>query len=294
MIRSLPIAIVLVAAAAVVAPLSAQPPGSEAFEEVLDHVAGYVSAYQRDFVGVVAEETYRQQVNDRAGTDVRGFPIDRPTERRSLKSDVLLVRAPAGDRWMQFRDVFELDGKPVRDRAERLTKLFLEPSASAQQQVKDISAASARYNIGTVNRTINLPVLALAVFEPQNRPWFVFSGGRRKATPQGGEWEIEFREERGATLIRTTDDQPMPARGRFVVDGASGRVLSSELVARDDSLQAKIDVTYAHEPSVGMHVPREMREKYVTSSGSVIEGRATYAKFRRYQVRVDEKIAPIK
>ena len=80
----------------------------------------------------------------RAGTDARGFAVEAQTQRRDLKSDVLLVRAPAGDRWIQFRDVFEVDGKPLRDRDDRLTRLFLKPSASAQKQVEDITAESAR------------------------------------------------------------------------------------------------------------------------------------------------------
>ena len=43
-----------------------------------------------------------------------------------------------------------------------------------------------------------------------------------------------------------------------------------------------------------MLVPREMREKYSAKDGSVTEGRATYANFRRYQVKVDEKIGTVK
>src|SRR5262249_51833907 len=151
-------------------------------------------------------------------------------QRRDLKSDVLLVRAPAGDRWIQFRDVFEVDGKAVRDRQERLTKLFLQPSASAQQQVDDIAASSARYNIGGINRTVNLSVLALNVLEPQNRPWFSFKGRRA-----GNTFELDYQEERTGTLIRAGGDHAVPSRGRFTVDAASGSVLSSELVAESGS-----------------------------------------------------------
>jgi hypothetical protein len=203
---------------------------------------------------------------------------------------MLLVRAPADNRWMQFRDVFDVDGKPVRDRAERLAKLFLQPSASGQRQVEDITAESARYNIGRVNRNVNLPVLALTVLEPQNRAWFSFKGSRKS----GSVFELEYQEERGGTLIRTTGDQAMPSRGRFTIDLATGRVLSSELIAENRSLRAQIDVTYALEPSMGLFVPREMREKYALKDGSIIEGKATYARFRRYQVKVDEKIVPVK
>jgi hypothetical protein len=260
---------------------------------VVDKAREYVAAYERDFVGVVSEEAYRQDMKSTMSTDARGFPVEAGGQRRDLKSDVLLVRAPAGDRWQQFRDVFEVDGKPVRDRAERLAKLFLQPSPVAQRQVQAITDESARYNIGGVNRNINLPTLALAALEPENRPWFTFTGSRKKDSAAGPAWELEYREERMGTLIRTTGDQPMPARGRFLVEGATGRVLSSELVAENRYLRAQIDVTYAHEPALGLLVPREMREKYVSKSGSrveTIEGRATYSNYRRYRVTVEEKV----
>lgn len=258
----------------------------EQLDAILDKAGDYVTAYEQSFVGVVAEEVYRQEVRAPRGTDARGFASEGRGERRDLKSDVLLVRAPAGDRWIQFRDVFEVDGKPVRDRAERLAKLFLQPSASSQRQVDDIATESARYNIGGVNRNVNLPVLALSVLEPQNRAWFSFKGGRKGS----GAFDLEYQEERGGTLIRTSGDQAMPARGRFAIDLATGRVLSSELVAENSALRAQIDVTYALEPALGAFVPREMREKYSTKGGSVIEGRAAYANYRRYQVTVNEKV----
>ena len=37
-------------------------------------------------------------------------------------------------------------------------------------------------------------------------------------------------------------------------------------------------------------MPREMSEKYTLSDGSTIEGKATYARFRRYQVTVAETV----
>ena len=263
---------------------SAQAP--DQLDAVLDKAGDYVAAYEKTFVGVVAEETYRQEVRGVGRTDQRGFATEGRSERRDLKSDMLLVRAPAGDRWIQFRDVFEVDGKPVRDRAERLAKLFLQPSASTQQQVDDIAAASARFNIGGVNRNVNLPVLALTVLEPQNRAWFSFKGGRKG----NNLFELEYREERSGTLIRTTGDQAMPSRGRFSIDLTTGRVLSSELIAESGSLRAQIDVTYTPEPAMDMLVPREMREKYALKDGTNIDGRATYANFRRYQVKVAETI----
>ena len=267
--------------------LAAQPPE---LDDLLDKAADYVAGYKRDFAGV-ADETYRQEARGGPrGTDLRGYPVEGPRQKQDLKADVLFVRAPGAEVWMQFRDVYEVNGQPVRDRAERLAKLFLEPSRSAQKQIADIAAESARFNIGDVSRTINLPVLALTLLETSNRPWVTFTGTRKKNV-----WDLEFREERVGTLIRTTGSQSMPSRGRFLIEAETGRVLESDLIAESGSLRARIEVTYASEPSLGgMMVPSAMREKYSLKDGSVIDGRASYSRFRRYQVQTDERVAPVK
>ena len=160
-------------------PALAQTPEIDA---VLDKAGDYVVAYERTFVGVVAEETYRS-----GGSRRRRHRSARLRDRSARPAARPEIRhAPGSRAGRRSLDPvprrLEVDGKPVRDRAERLAKLFLQPSASTQQQVDDIAAASARYNIGGVNRNINLPVLALTVLEPQNRPWFSFKVRRRRAT----------------------------------------------------------------------------------------------------------------
>src|SRR3954463_14311571 len=95
----------ILAVSLIAVPAFAQTPDVDA---ILDKAADYVATYEKTFVGVVAEESYRQQVQGGHGrNDARGFPVETPGQRRDLKSDILLVRAPAGDRWVQFRDVFE-------------------------------------------------------------------------------------------------------------------------------------------------------------------------------------------
>ncbi len=267
---------------AAVAAAAAQP--APALDETLLKAAEYVAWYQRAFVGIVAEETYRQTATRRNGFDARGFARD-ASQRRDLKSDVLLVRTPGADEWLQFRDVFEVDGKPVRDRDDRLVKLFLEPPASVQTQIDDITNASARYNIGGITRNMNIPVLALAVLEAVNRRGFTFSASQKK-----DQTIIEYQEHRAGTLIRSNDNEPTPTHGRITVETATGRVLATELVAEARRLTAAIDVTYTSEPPLGLLVPREMREKYTSDDGTTIEGHATYGRYRRYQVLVDDKV----
>src|SRR5260221_14006911 len=109
--RSCTLAVSLVlAAAAAAGVLRAQPPDVEA---VVDKARDYVAAYEHDFVGVVAEELYRQDARGGATTSPRRFPVGVRSQRGNLKFDVRLVRAPARDPWQECFPGFGVDGKPV-------------------------------------------------------------------------------------------------------------------------------------------------------------------------------------
>src|SRR5262245_18145712 len=167
------ISIVLATAALAGPPMRAQEPS---MATVLERADEYVTAFQRQLSGVVAEETYVQDVREPlpGGTGPRA-PMRRGPTHRELKSDLLLVKPVKADRWIQFRDVFEVDGKPIRDRSERLMKLFVEPTAATADRAEQIVTESARYNIGNVVRTINVPLFALLILDPQRREHFKFT-----------------------------------------------------------------------------------------------------------------------
>jgi hypothetical protein len=276
--------------------VSAQEP---TLDEVLARAAAYVVEFRRSLSGVVAEEQYVQDVRTPAGYARQGAL---QSTHRELKSDLLMVKPAGADRWMQFRDVFEVDGKPVRDRNERLIKLFLDPSASTKTQVDRIVEESTRYNLGSMARTINVPVLALVILDPDNQNRFTF-----KRTGHGGPllghgpdkmpeaaWIVEYRETQAQTIVRTTNGRDLPSRGRFWIEPGTGRVFRSELIAEDAIVRGVIDVTYQPAPDIGLLVPVEMRERYETrKTGPRVDGTATYGRFRQFQVKVDEHIAPI-
>ena len=276
---------------------SAQEPS---LTDVLARAGAYVVTFQRELSGVVAEETYVQDVRGPIG--MGRMPSLAPTHRE-LKSDLLLVKPPGADRWLQFRDVFEVDGKPVRDRNERLMQLFVLPSSSSAVQVQRILDESTRYNIGDLQRTVNAPVLALVILDPRNQRRFEFKRTDRTepilehwtGKPLESIWAIEYREVEKQTLIRTTNNRDLPARGRFWIEATTGRVFGSELVAEDPTIQGIVDVEYSIEPGIGLLVPVMMRERYDIRRGSSrVLGIATYGRFRQFQVKVDEQLAPIK
>jgi hypothetical protein len=285
---------VVIAAPAQYAPgaMSSQVP---ALEAVLARAGAYVIRYQRDFAGIVAEETYAQ--NSRLGWRSTRDGLKRGSAtHRELRSDLLLVRPEGADGWIQFRDVFEMDGRKVRDRTDRLAKLFLQPSASSAKQVQKITQESARYNLGTIIRNVNVPVLALRVLLPQNQVRFVFDHAEASDNSRAeGTWAIDYREVAPGTMIRTSGGQDLPVHGRFWLEPGTGRVLVSTLKAGNRSVDAEIEVTYATQPALGVLVPREMRESYERHDDeSAVTAVATYSNFRQFQVKVDEKIAPIK
>jgi hypothetical protein len=197
--------------------------------------------------------------------------------------------------------VFEVDGKATRDRNERLMRLFLAPSSSSASQVERIVEESSRYNIGDLYRTVNVPVLALVVLDPANQPRFTFkrSDHREPLLEHGAErpadvWVIEYQEVQKQTIIRTTNGRDLSARGRFWVEPASGQVVASELVAEDLTIKGTIDVDYGIEPTIGLLVPVSMHERYdIRRDGSRVDGEASYTRCRQFQVKVDEKLAPI-
>jgi hypothetical protein len=255
----------------------------------------YVADYQQRLAAIVGEEHYRQNVimASRPGrTSGRQF--------RELRSDVLLVKPGDGDGWLQFRDVFEVDRKPIRDRDQRLYKLFVDAKADREQQVQTIQNESARYNIGPLQRTINIPIMGLLFFARGNQEMSAFkrvSSGNVKAlnalAAPGDIWTIEFRETRPGTLVRGEGGRDVPSHGRAWIDGPSGRILRTEHISVDTFVRAEVDVTYRAEPGLDVLVPGEMREHYVLiQRNTTITGRATYSRFRRFVVTTSQKPKP--
>jgi hypothetical protein len=276
---------------------AARPDEPLTLTAVLERAAAYTSEFEERLSGIVAEEDYVQ--------DVDAFTRFRPEfTHRELLSDLLLVRLPEAGRYVEFRDVAEVDGLPVRDRAERVTRLFLS-SLRGDDQLRSIIAESARYNIGQVERNVNTPLLALLFLEKNFQPHFTFriaaertpslaARGNRPADLASTSfvvppdvWVIAYEEAAAPPLIRSPEGRAIPAHGRFWIDPADGRLLITELIAGDATLEATINVSYQSEPLLGFSVPVEMRERY-TAKDVVITGTATYGHFRRFEVKTQE------
>ena len=261
---------------------------------VLGRATEYVDRLYEQLSGMVSEEQYEQRSRATSGRGARNLRAQRVT----LRSDYLLVRPNGSDRYYGFRDVFEVDGRPVRDREERLTQLFLDTSASAQRQIQGILDDSARYNVGDVARNINTPTLALLFLRQDYRPRFTFERVSDTSPPLGLDlpdgaadvWVIEFEETGPTTVVGGGDGRNLPAHGRYWIEPATGRVLVSELAFEDFEINSLTVVSYDVDETMGHAVPVEMRELLGNRRrGSRIDGTATYTRFRKFQVQVEDR-----
>ncbi|MCK7492273.1 MAG: hypothetical protein MZW92_12240 [Comamonadaceae bacterium] len=121
-----------------------------------------------------------------------------------LVSEFALVRVEDAGRtlWLAFRDVAEVDGRPVRDREERLQRLFRTPPANALAQARAIAFASAQYNIGDVVRTVNMPTLALEFLEPAAQTRSRFRKAAEETVDGVRAWVVSFEERARPTRIQ--------------------------------------------------------------------------------------------
>ena len=277
----------------------APPAPPPSLEVVLARAADYVAKYEQDFAGIVAEERYVQSSRQGGRFDQYGSIRNDTEKRRVFRSDLLLVRPEGAETWIQFRDVFEVDGHPVRDRSERLMKLFVEPTLSTASQADQIVSESARYNVGPIVRNFNVPVMILRVLSKGNQFRFLYNHtDTEDASRTDGAWAVDFREVGNPTMIidkTKGEDQNLPMEGRIWIHPETGQVLGSIMRAQSQIMRGAIEVIYEFEQSLGLLVPRKMHEEYrMYTDGSGVIADATYSNFRRFQVKVDEQMAPTK
>lgn len=244
-------------------------------DELLARTGVYIRQFVDQFSNVVAEEHLIQE------TTV-------PRRKRTIRSDFLLVRYPGDAEWLSFRDVAEVDGKPVRDQQERLTKLFLEPSSDALRRASDLQSAGARFNLLDIG-TLNNPLLAIAFLQDSYRSRFRFNLAGLEKDLGPGVRTVQFQEWQVPSILRGDSNRDILSRGLAWIEESTGRVVKTELRLGNRSSPISIVTLYKFDDELGINVPVEMRDWYPDGTGE-IRGVATYGRFRRFQVRTTEEV----
>jgi VWFA-related protein len=291
-------------------PPTAAPPETESgnssarsADEVMRRVGAYVEQYGGRAGLLVAVERYSQSVTI-PSVVLGSTSVPRDSQRRGITSSlthiekrqlvsefVLVPNSSASGGWLGYRDVMEVDGKPVADRSNRLQTLFRSDVPDVQE-ARRIADESARYNIGPVSRNFNVPTATLFFFHRDNLSRFTF---HRKGVERIDGLEtvvIDFRETRKPTLIMNGRGKDVPSSGTLWINPADGTVVRTLLALqgfRDASSFASIDVSFQKAPAVGMWVPAKMLERYSGGTSGNATTAATYSDFKRFQTSVKIK-----
>jgi hypothetical protein len=276
------VAALIALSALVHAPAPPAQPASADLPTVLARASAYLAGYVKSLSSVVSEERYVQSLYRKGGRSIVGTAGD-VSVNRTLVSDYLLVAVGQTSEWLPFRDVYSVDGVPIRDRNDRLLKLFVDAPADAYRQALRIRDESSRYNIGSGLRDTNVPTFALQFLSDQLRSHFAFTLKGRERQDGVDAVVVEFVETAAPTAIAGAGGEDVPAKGRYWIDPADGRILRTRLETRPSGWTNTIDVVFRHEPTLGILVPAEMVER--RSGGlEALDGRASYTNLRRFQV----------
>ena len=248
-------------------------------------IVGLARAYVERFIDalskVVAEERYSQEA-------------EWPRRKRTLRSDFIVARDPGATRWYTFREVLELDGKPVQGAREgRLAHLMADPSADTLRKAQEITIAGLRYNVENIG-TVNNPLLAMSFLRAEYSHRFRFTVGGREKKLGPAVRKVSFEEVQIPTVLTMDGNRDLPAHGVMWIDEGTGRILKTELRLGEKPAVSTghtssslgwappttIATTFGFNEALGIDVPLEMRDRYPFQRNEV-KGVATYGSFRR-------------
>jgi hypothetical protein len=269
--------------------------------DLFNRARKYVADFEERFSLLVAEERYEQEQREQVASGGGNLTRENPRggfsapsmrgQRRVLRSDYLLVKLPDGGGWMPFRDVFEVDGRRIRDREDRLLELFLKPAATSLAQAQRIMQESTRYNLGSVTRTINIPILALLLLDATLASRFEFTSAGEERIGDTSAGVVRYVETQQPSLISSGPGRDLPLSGRFWIDPATGAVRKTVLAASAPTVRTEITVTFAEDKALGLWVPVLMEELYVEAGDDrETKARAQYSNHRRFTVTTEEVI----
>jgi hypothetical protein len=249
-------------------------------EVLVDRLGAYLLDYETKVFELAADEEYDQWIKRRSGYG--GATV----QKRKLKSTYFLVRLPDGQAWYGFRDVTSVDGRAVSAPAQPMAQLLGERTISAYDEALALTRENAKYNIGDVYRTINIPLQTLELLHPQYRMRFQFGvAGRERVRGQEAA-VISFNERAAPSLIDDGFGGDLLAQGRVWVEPVTGAVLRTELRFSGFSApflkDALIRVDYQRDSRLQVLVPLEMEETYGLDI-EVLHGRASYRNYRRFE-----------
>lgn len=267
-------------------------PGS-GFTTVLSSAMRYVMNYEQQFALLISDEHYVQELqrppnpgdNLSRSNPGGGMRAGGAMNIQTIKSDFILVQLGMdGEGWMAFRDAYEVKGKKLRNREDRLLKVFVSNDKNAFEKAAQFNEASTRHNLGNVARTINIPTLGMMLLHPRVNERFEFTDGGEENIAGRIVRKALYREVARPTLIKTTRGRDLALTGSIWIDPFNGAVVKTEMSAADPAVRCQVAVTFRRDEALDMWVPEKMEEFYKANLAiDDILATATYSNVRRYR-----------
>jgi hypothetical protein len=277
------------ATAAVAGALLVSAPAKENVETILERISQWVERFERDFITVIADETYDQVV---AHTSAPG------AQHRQIRSELLFMRGQADDTWFAVRNVLAYtdEQRPaiaVPNSRDRLALAIDGDRAGGHTALRRLADEGARFNIGRVARNFNTPTLALQFVDTGHRARFKFRLEGSEIIGAEMAWRLSYEERVHPTLIRA-NFADTELSGRIWTRVSDGAVLRThmELTANArggyTGLWTAVTVDYARDPKLATIVPVRMEEEYRErgsrgANNEVIRGTAVYSNYRVFE-----------
>jgi hypothetical protein len=265
-------------------------PGS-GFTTVLSSAMRYAMNYEQRFALLAADELYVQELQrpPNPGSNLSrsnpggGMQGGGAINQLIIRSDFLLVQLGGdGEGWMPFRDAYEAKGRKLRNRDDRLLKLFTSNDKERFEKAARYSDDTNKHNLGNVARTINIPTLAMMFLHPRVNERFEFTDGGEDNIGGRIVRKAIYKEVARPTLIKTSRGRDLALTGFLWIDPMSGTVIKSELNAADPIVRCQVVVNFRREEGLDLWVPEKMAEYYKAYSGlDDILATATYTNVRR-------------
>ena len=235
--------------------------------------SAWTTRFERSLSGLLFRERYVQK-----------FMSGGSSRQSQLEANVFLLKASPTAPFVLYRDVYQVNGRAVKGHTKRLEEILTTSAPSWMSDARRLTEASARYNAGVGQRTVNVPTMPLEYLAPARVAGLALGdSGDAPVTIGGLEVVVlTFTETARPTLVRGPNRRDIPARGRYWIHPASGAVVRAfvEFVGR-----GHVEVEYGLHETLGVWVPKTM-----TDVIAGVTGVADYDEFQRVVVSTGEII----
>ena len=250
------------ARAPVVTRAPTRPRGAPITPELRSRTGSYVASVVNGLANIVGQEAFT-------------------LGNRRVTSDLLLVRYPGSQRdLLAYRDVIQVNGKPIPGRDQRLIDLFITPPGGLRERAQQIMGESDAHVPSVFN-----PMFALAFLQSAYQSQFELTVNDAGPTWPREVKAVTFVEVRRPTVLRRgpLNNIDVPTRGTAWIEEGTGRVLQAELEIGTGRSAPSMVTKFQLDERLQVTVPVEMRTQNP-------DGLAVYSNFRRFGVETDSRL----